>query len=91
MQSYAVARKPAHRMGGVPEVSEGLALDEVEQLVVGQLLAALAFLVLRLGFGVIFHWAPVFSLQKIFRLQAQSRRQAWTHRRTRKPAHGDRS
>ena len=37
--SGAIAREPARRLRAVPEKEEGLALDEVEQLVVGELLA----------------------------------------------------
>src|SRR6185437_1287665 len=41
----AIAREPARRLSAVPEIEEGLALDEIEQALVGELLAVLG------GFG----------------------------------------
>jgi hypothetical protein len=60
---HAISRKSAHRMGAVPKVVEALALDVVEQVLVGELLAALAFLVMRAWFGEIFHYLPVYSAE----------------------------
>ncbi len=58
--SGAIARQPAHGLRAVPEKEEGLALDEVKQGLVGELLLALDFLVVRLGFGGMWHRRPVY-------------------------------